>query len=209
MPTYSPLDRPAQFLKGVGPRRSEGLAKLGLLTARDVLYHVPRRYEDASTVQPIRSLEPGMEATVIGRIVSKGVLPTRKGLRIFQAVIRDRSGLIECSWPGQPFLDRAFREGDLLLVSGPVRFFHGRQIQPREHVVLARAGEAGGRAYGQGLPRLPRHGRTSAVADSKAPRRQPRRSSDRSRRIRFATGRTSGAAGVARSGGRLPLAASP
>ena len=95
MTTYSSLDRPVQFLKGVGPRRAELLRKLGLLTARDLLYHVPRRYEDASTVQPIRTLEPGMDATVVGRIVSKGVLPTRKGLRIFQAVLRDRSGLIE------------------------------------------------------------------------------------------------------------------
>ena len=138
---YSTLDRPVQFLKGVGPRRAELLRKLGLLTARDLLYHVPHRYEDASTVQPISALEPGMDATVVGRIVSKGVLPTRRGLRIFQAVIRDRSGLIECSWPGQPFLDRVLRSGDLLLVSGPVRFFHGRQLQPREHVVLARSGE--------------------------------------------------------------------
>jgi ATP-dependent DNA helicase RecG len=138
---YSDLDRPAQFLKGVGPKRAELLAKLGLLTARDVLYHVPRRYEDASTVQKIGTLEAGMEATVVGRVVSKGVLPTRKGLRIFQAVVRDRTGLIECSWPGQPFLDRLLRKGDLLLLSGPVRFFHGRQLQPREYEILAREGE--------------------------------------------------------------------
>ncbi|MBW3627651.1 MAG: ATP-dependent DNA helicase RecG [Gemmatimonadetes bacterium] len=138
---YSDLDRPAQFLKGVGPKRADLLARLGLLTARDVLYHVPRRYEDASTVQKIGTLEPGTEATVVGRIVSKGVLPTRKGLRIFQAVVRDSSGLIECSWPGQPFLDRVLRKGDLLLLSGPVRFFHGRQLQPREYEILAREGE--------------------------------------------------------------------
>jgi ATP-dependent DNA helicase RecG len=78
--------------------------------------------------------------------VSKGVLPTRKGLRIFQAVIRDDTGLIECSWPGQPFLDRSIRKGDRLLVTGPVRFFHGRQVRPREHVVLDRddsPGESG------------------------------------------------------------------
>ena len=111
MPSYSTLDRPVQFLRGVGPRRSEGLARLGLRTARDVLYHVPRRYEDASTVQKINDLEPGMDATIVGRIVSKGVLPTRRGLRIFQAILRDRSGHIECSWPGQPFLDRALRSG--------------------------------------------------------------------------------------------------
>ncbi len=136
------LDRPVQFLKGVGPRRAEALAKLGIHTARDLIYHAPHRYLDATTVTPIAKLVPGMEATAIGEVVSKGVIPTRRGLRLFQAVIRDPSGLIECSWPGQPFLDRAIRKGDKLLVSGPVRFFHGRQIQPREFTVLARAGEA-------------------------------------------------------------------
>jgi ATP-dependent DNA helicase RecG len=130
------LDRPAQYLKGVGPRRAEQLDKLGVRSARDLVLHVPRRYEDASTVAPISSLEVGMDATCLGEVVSKGVLPTRKGLRIFQAVIRDDTGLIECSWPGQPFLDRSIHKGDRLLVTGPVRFFHGRQIQPREYVVL-------------------------------------------------------------------------
>jgi ATP-dependent DNA helicase RecG len=138
---YSALDKPAQYLKGVGPKRARLLERLGVHTARDLLYHVPRRYEDASTVQRISTLEPGMEATVVGRVVSKGVLPTRKGLRIFQAVVRDTSSLIECSWPGQPFLDRVIERGDLLLLRGPVRFYHGRQLQPREYEILAREGE--------------------------------------------------------------------
>ncbi len=135
------LDRSVQYLKGVGPRRAEVLAKLGIRTARDLLYHGPHRYEDATTVTPVSQLKPGMDATAIGEVVSKGVIPTRRGLRVFQAVIRDSSGLIECSWPGQPFLDRAIRKGDTLLVSGPVRFFHGRQIQPREFTILARTGD--------------------------------------------------------------------
>ena len=150
----SPLDRPVQYLKGVGPKRAEIFARVGVDTARDLLYHVPRRYEDASTVTPIRSLEVGMDATVIGEVTSKGVIPTRVGLRIFQAVIRDGTGLIECSWPGQPFLDRVIRKGDLLLVTGPVKFFHGRQIQPREYVILGRAGEEGD-ATGKVLPIYP------------------------------------------------------
>jgi ATP-dependent DNA helicase RecG len=130
------LDRPAQYLKSVGPRRAEQLDRLGIRTARDLVFHVPRRYEDASTLTPIARLEVGMDATAVGEVVSKGVLPTRKGLRIFQAVIRDETSYIECSWPGQPFLDRSIQKGDRLLVTGPVRFFHGRQLQPREHVVL-------------------------------------------------------------------------
>jgi ATP-dependent DNA helicase RecG len=148
---FSSLDRPVQFLRGVGPKRAETLSRLGLNTARDLLFHVPRRYEDASTLTPIRALQVGMDASVVGEVVSKGVLPTRKGLRIFQAVLRDATGMVECSWPGQPFLDRVIGKGDVLLVTGPVRFFHGRQLQPREHVVLGSADEAGADAFAGGL----------------------------------------------------------
>ena len=154
VPGYALLDRPVQYLKGVGPRRAEALERLGVHTARDLLHHVPRRYEEASTVARIGSLEVGMDATVIGEVVSKGVLKARSGLRIFQAVLRDESGLIECSWPGQPFLDRTIRKGDILLASGPVRFFHGRQLQPREYVILGH-GEEDVDASGKVLPIYP------------------------------------------------------
>ncbi|MEO7084017.1 MAG: ATP-dependent DNA helicase RecG [Gemmatimonadaceae bacterium] len=130
------LDTAVTYLKGVGPVRAESLRRLGIITAGDLLFHVPHRYEDASTVAKISSLEPGMHGTVIGTVISKGVLPTRKGLRVFQAVLRDDSGMIELSWPGQPFLDRTIAKGDVLLVTGNVRFFHGRQLQPREYINL-------------------------------------------------------------------------
>ena len=141
------LDTPVMYLKGVGPMRAEALKRLGVVAAGDLLYHIPHRYEDASTVAAIASLETGMQGTVIGTVVSKGVLPTRKGLRIFQAVLRDDTGMIEVSWPGQPYLDRTIDKDDVLLVSGTVRFFHGRQLQPREYVNLGRddSGTAQGR----------------------------------------------------------------
>ncbi|HET9439644.1 MAG TPA: ATP-dependent DNA helicase RecG [Longimicrobiales bacterium] len=139
----TPLDAPAQFLKGVGPKRAEALARLDIHTGRDLLYHAPRRYEDASTVTPIVKAEIGLDVTIIGEVVSKGVIPTRAGLRIFQAVLKDGTGRIEVSWPGQPFLDRSINKGDILLVTGSVRFFHGRVIQPREFIVLGNAEEQG------------------------------------------------------------------
>jgi ATP-dependent DNA helicase RecG len=155
MAAYTPLDRQSQFLKGVGPKKAELLRKLGLETARHVLFHVPHRYEDASTIQPIAALEPGMDANVVGRVVSKGVLPTRRGLRIFQAVVRDATGMVECSWPGQPYLDRTISKGDLLLLRGPVRFYHGRQLQPREFTILAGEGEEQPQGEGAIFPVYP------------------------------------------------------
>jgi ATP-dependent DNA helicase RecG len=131
------LDTPVQFLKGIGERRAEALARLGIRTARDLLWHLPHRYIDASTLTPLAKADIGQEVACIGRVVAKGVLPTRRGLRIFHAVLRDASGLLECVWPGQPFLDRTIAVGQTLLVSGPVRFYHGRQMAPREYVILA------------------------------------------------------------------------
>ena len=130
------LDMPVTYLKGVGPHRAILLRRLGIVTAGDLLMHVPHRYEDASTVSPIATLSVGMDATIVGTVISKGVLPTRRGLRIFQVVLRDDSGMIEVSWPGQPFLDRVIEKLDVLLVTGTIRFFHGRQLQAREYVNL-------------------------------------------------------------------------
>lgn len=142
---FSLLDKPIQFLKGIGPRRAEAMRRMQLVTARDLLFHVPRRYDDASTVQPISQLEVGMDATIRGTVRTKGVIPTRAGLRIFQAVVQDATGRITVAWPGQPWLDRKLQEGDVLLVAGPVRFFHGKQIQPREFTLIGRGedGESG------------------------------------------------------------------
>ena len=130
------LETPITYLKGVGPARASAFERLGVKCAGDLLLHVPTRYEDASTITRIASLEPGMDATILGMVISKGVLPTRKGLRIFQAVLRDDSGMIEAAWPGQPFLDRTINKGDRLLAAGSVRFYHGRQLVPREWVNL-------------------------------------------------------------------------
>jgi len=146
------LDAPVQFLKGVGERRAELLARLGIATARDLLHHVPFRYLDATQITPItraRGARVGTEVTVVGRVISTGILPTRRGLRVFQAVLQDASGLIECGWPGRPFLERSILKGQLLLATGPVRHFHGRQLQPREWVVLADGDEE---PRGQVLP---------------------------------------------------------
>src|SRR6476646_2890229 len=150
------LDTPVKFLKGIGERRAELLHRLRIHTAQDLLWHLPHRYIDASAVTPLVRAEVGQEVACIGRVVAQGVVPTRRGLRIFHAVLRDDSGVLECVWPGQAFLDRAIVVGQTLLVSGPVRFYHGRQMAPREYIILADAeGEADPLSAGKVLPVYP------------------------------------------------------
>src|SRR2546421_6744348 len=136
------LTTSVKYLKGVGPKRAEALARLGIRSVGDLLYHAPHRYLDATNVTPLARARVGEEVSCVGQVITTGVLPPRRGRRVFRAVLRDESGLLECAWPGQPFLERQIKPGQVLLVTGPVRYYHGRQLVPREFVVLADEGEA-------------------------------------------------------------------
>ncbi|MGE5230221.1 MAG: ATP-dependent DNA helicase RecG, partial [Deltaproteobacteria bacterium] len=65
------LDTPVQFLKGIGERRAEVLARLGIRTAQDLLWHLPHRYVDASSVTPLARARVGMEVAAVGRVTAK------------------------------------------------------------------------------------------------------------------------------------------
>ncbi|HEU4526235.1 MAG TPA: hypothetical protein VFR62_14510, partial [Gemmatimonadales bacterium] len=64
------LDMPVKFLKGIGERRAEQLERLGIRTARDLLWHLPHPYVDASTVTPLARAEIGQEVACVGRVVA-------------------------------------------------------------------------------------------------------------------------------------------
>jgi len=64
--TSTPLRR----LRGLGMQRSTELEKIGLKSVADVLYYLPRRYLDRTTIVKCRDLREGLKATVVGKISS-------------------------------------------------------------------------------------------------------------------------------------------
>jgi len=62
--------QPKRRLRGLGTQRSAELEKIGLKTVADLLYYLPRRYLDRSTIVKCRDLREGLKATVVGKIAS-------------------------------------------------------------------------------------------------------------------------------------------
>ncbi|MBK8639458.1 MAG: ATP-dependent DNA helicase RecG [Chromatiaceae bacterium] len=89
-----PLEtQPVTSLRGVGPRLAERLARLGLATVLDLLFHLPLRYQDRSRRRPLGSLLPGEEAMIEGEVgearISHG---QRRTLKVWLA---DESGTLQ------------------------------------------------------------------------------------------------------------------
>ena len=114
---------------------------MGLHTIEDLLYRFPIRYEDRGTFQTIAALRPGVTASVIGDVVGCGIRPTRRPrFKIFELVIRDRTGALRAIWFNQPFLNDVFKPHQRVILYGKLELSsHGLQLQNPQYEVLPQA----------------------------------------------------------------------
>jgi ATP-dependent DNA helicase RecG len=122
------LDAPVQYLKGIGPKRAELLARVGVETVGQLLFFVPRRYLDRSQMLAIRNLQPGDEATVLARVVTAGARRLKTRRQVVSCMVRDDSGMMEALWFNRPDLADRFRPNQEILLSGRVTRYRGMQL---------------------------------------------------------------------------------
>ncbi len=79
-------------LKGVGPKGAERLAKLGIQTLQDLLFHLPLRYQDRTHIRPIGSLNSGDQVVIEGEVELSDVHLGRR--RSLWVQIADGSGTL-------------------------------------------------------------------------------------------------------------------
>ena len=79
-------------LKGVGPRAAERLARLGLATLEDVLFHLPFRYEDRTRITSIGSLRPEQGVVIEGEVMAADVVFGKR--RSLLCKVADGTGLV-------------------------------------------------------------------------------------------------------------------
>lgn len=99
------------------------LAKLDIFTYRDLLYHLPSRYEDYSLVSTIGQLQAGERVTVKGQVLASSNTYTRSHKTIQKVTLFDGTGSLELIWFNQPYIVKNLQKNTTLSVSGIVEFF--------------------------------------------------------------------------------------
>ena len=117
-----PLKKPVQYVKGVGPRRADQLARLGINTVEDLLYHIPFRYQDRREMRTIRDLATGEEGATVGQLVRMGRRFMAKRRRwVLEAVVRDETGFLFLMWYHQHrYFQQKYQIGQRVLLFGKV-----------------------------------------------------------------------------------------
>ena len=130
-------------MKGVGPRRASDLQRVGLATVEDLLERFPTRYEDRGTFQTIAALRPGVAASIAGEVISCGIRPTRRPrFKIFEMLVRDRTGALRAVFFNQPFLNDVFHPHQRVILFGQLELTsHGMQMQNPQYEILKAEGE--------------------------------------------------------------------
>ena len=138
VPTVLPSD-PAGLLQA--PLGKSGLTaqatlrragiRLGWYTVRDLLFHLPRRYDDLREMQRLGDLtwvEDGTVASARVRIADIHVEPTfRRRVQRTVATLADETGTAQATWFGRRYIERRLKAGDTVVVSGKVKRF-GRRL---------------------------------------------------------------------------------
>ena len=149
------LDQPVTYLKGVGPKNSDRLAKLGLSTVRDLLYYYPRDHINYARQVPISNLEPGETVTVIATVKRSNCFnsPRNSKLVIFELQLADQTGRLKLSrfFAGTRYRNpswqqrqkRQYPAGSVVAASGLVKVNkYGLTLEAPDLEVLGSPGEA-------------------------------------------------------------------
>jgi ATP-dependent DNA helicase RecG len=133
----------AIVLRRVGP-------KLGIRTVRDLLFHLPRRYEDLrelSTARELARIPDGESASARLQVRGIRVAPTfRRQVERTTAHLGDDTGEVQATWFGRRYIKNRLHEGDWVVISGKVRrrgftsSFDNPEFQPDDGSALLHAG---------------------------------------------------------------------
>lgn len=136
MNTKSKITSPITDLRGVNAKIIKQLKTLNINTIYDLLFYLPKRYDDFSIITKIKDAKIGQICTISGTVMNienkrsfriyrhTTTAPFTGGMAITEATVNDGQRSIKAVWYNQPFLIKNINQGDQINIAGKI-VYHG------------------------------------------------------------------------------------
>jgi ATP-dependent DNA helicase RecG len=112
-------------LHGVGEKKVEALAAMGIETVLDLLTHYPRRYIDRTAQAAIRDLREGDEATIVATVKRSRSRRSRQGRAVAEIDVFDGSSYLRCVFFNQGWRAKQLAVGTEVVLFGKLGVYRG------------------------------------------------------------------------------------
>ena len=112
-------------LKGVGTKSEYFYRKLGINTVRNLLSHIPFRYQDSSNIISINVFKELKEGTFLGEIEEVKTTYFRK--KITTVKVKDDSGSVRLVFFNQAYLQKTFKKNEVYIFDAKITEKNGRK----------------------------------------------------------------------------------
>ena len=104
---------PISELKGIGPKSLYLYENLGIHTVRDLLFHIPFRYQDTSEIISIKEFKERGEGTFLAEIEDVKTTYFRK--KITTVKVKDDTDTLRLTYFNQSYLQKTLEKGEIYL----------------------------------------------------------------------------------------------
>ena len=132
------LDRPIEYLKGIGPQRAEVLKKeLNIFLYKDLLTYFPFRYVDRTKFHTISQASDEMPFIQLRGFLLKMDLVGQKSTKRLVVLFKDNTGIIELVWfKSYNWVSKQLKLGSEYIVFGKPSLFNGKFNIPHPEISI-------------------------------------------------------------------------
>ena len=120
------LDSPVSELYGIGPKKAEKLEILEIRNVFDLIYYLPRRYEDWRLGKHFTECEDGEDCSFNAIVATSPQMNPRSRTRNVSFMLEDDRARIRVTFFNSPYITGKFVRGDEVFVHGKIQYYNGR-----------------------------------------------------------------------------------
>ncbi len=136
MPERLTLYDEVSGIRGIGGKKQQILASMGIRTVEDLLSHFPVRYRDRRSLVPAARATEDRDSLICGELIRVQLRPLSGHRTITECVMRDESTVFSAVFFNMPYLRKNLHTGARYVLFGRMRLRNGMRVWTNPEMAL-------------------------------------------------------------------------